>query len=124
MPLRAFTRAELLLTQRLQLEWPLLLLVLLGSGAFALSEGNALYLALTGLGVVINALALLRRSEFYVPRRLVNLAVLAIIAYFLWESWGGLIVRSLGHFLILIQLCKLFEQKRKATTPKSCCSRW
>lgn len=112
MPLRQFTRAELLVTQRMQLEWPLLLMVLLGSGAFALAEGNGFYLGLTTLGVVVNALALLRRSEFYVPRLAVNLAVLAVSLYFVFDFWNGQIVASLGHFLILIQLCKLFEQKR------------
>ncbi len=113
MPVRRFSAAELVLTQRLHMERPLLLMVLLGAGAFALAEGSVFCLGLLSAGVLINALALWRRSEVFVPRFLVNVAVLLATAFFLLEFLGTpdfLLV--LGHYLILIQLCKLFEQKR------------
>ena len=116
MPLRRFTPAEMVLTQRLHLERPLLALVLLGAATFALAEGRAFLLLLTAAGVGVNALALHRRSEFYVPRWLVNLAVLGATGIFVLEfadfRSNRDVLAVLGRYLVLIQLCKLFEQKR------------
>lgn len=113
MPVRRFTPAELILTQRLHLERPLLAMVLLGAGGFALAEGNVFYLGLIAAGVLINALAVWRRSEVYVPRFVVNIAVLLATGFFLLDFLETPdFFRVVGHYLILIQLCKLFEQKR------------
>ncbi|KPK78907.1 MAG: hypothetical protein AMJ81_14465 [Phycisphaerae bacterium SM23_33] len=113
MPLRRFTTAERVLTQRRHLERPLLLLILLGAAGFALAEGNVIYLALTVGGLTVNAVALRRRLEVYVPRFIVNAAVLVASGVFLMDLLSGdEALPALGHYLILIQLCKLFEQKR------------
>ena len=113
MPLRRFTAAEVVLTQRLRLERPLLLMVLLGAAALSLAEGNAFYLLLTVAGVGVNFLAVNRRCEVYIPRLVVNLAVLAATVAFAFDFFGQReILLVLGHYLMLIQLCKLFERKR------------
>jgi hypothetical protein len=113
MPLRPFNTAELVLTQRTYLERPLLLMVLLGVGAFALAEGDAFYLALMALGVGANVLAVTYKREVYVPRLVVNIAVLGATAVFAMDFFGKPeLIIALGHYLILIQFCKLFEQKR------------
>lgn len=112
MPLRRFTTAELVLTQRAQLEWPLLVMVLLGAGGVALAMESQLYLGITLLAVLINALALRQRLEVYVPRWLVNAGVLVATGYFLYEFMRLGVIPALGHYLTLILICKLFEQKR------------
>ena len=113
MPLRRFTPTELVLTQRLHLERPLLVMVLLGSTAFAVADGNLFYLALTAAGVLVNAVALHRRSEVYMPRDAANGAVVAATCIFVLEFFSfRRFLPALGHYLILIQLCKLFERKR------------
>ena len=113
MPLRQFSPTELVLTQRMRLERPLLLLVLLGAGGFALAEGNVLYLLLTGVGVLVNIQAVGRRAEVYVPRVIVNAGVLVASGLFVIDFMArDTVLPALGHYLVLIQLCKLFEQKR------------
>ena len=114
MPLRSFSQAEIVLSHRRRLELPLLLTVWLGVAAFSLAEGNIFYVLAGTLAVAVNMLAVSRDKEVYVRRVLVNAGVLAATAVLILELAGGgapLLV-TLGHYLILIQLCKLFEQKR------------
>lgn len=113
MPLRAFSQAEMILTERQRLERPLLVLVWLAVCSFSLAEGELFYLLAGTVAVGINLLATWRAKEIYVRRLLVNVGVLLAGAMLVGEL---LLTRehelvALGHFLILILLCKLFERK-------------
>jgi protein-glutamine gamma-glutamyltransferase len=114
MPVTSFTAKDIGLTERRRLEQPLLVLIWLGAASFSLNEGNWLYLLSSTIGVIVNILAVRQHMEIFVSRRLVNtgvlLASLLIVAEHL-TSYQPLLV-TIGHFMILIQLCKLFERKR------------
>ncbi|MFP4104769.1 MAG: DUF3488 and DUF4129 domain-containing transglutaminase family protein [Phycisphaerae bacterium] len=114
MPLREFTSAELLVTERRRLELPLLALVWIASTAFSLAEWNLFYLLAASFGVGVNLLAVLAGKEIYLQRIFVNLAVVLSMAVLGLEFFSGRVSSTvaLAHFMILIQLCKLFEQKR------------
>ena len=120
MPLRDFTEAEVVLKARRRLERPLLLMVWLGVFMFALWEDNVFYLAAATLVVGVNLLAVHRAKEVYVHSYLVNGGVLIAAAILVLEivvtgNFHGreeLLLQKLGNFLVLIQLCKLFERKR------------
>jgi len=87
--------------------------VLLAGTGFALSEPNAFYLALTCVAVLIHALALRRGRPIQLRRPLVNLTVLAATGFFLLEFWTQReLFQALGHYMILILLCKLLQQQR------------
>jgi len=113
MPLRSFTPAELILTERRRLERPLLVMIWLGVAAFSLAGGNMFYL-LAGTGVVaVNMLAVHRAKEVYLRRLFVNAAVILATAVPVLEvaATDTHLLTALGHYMILIQLCKLFERK-------------
>ncbi len=113
MPLRSFSEAEIALKARRRLERPLLATIWLSSVVFSLAEGNLFYLAVSTFGVVVNLLAVERLHEVYVSRLWVNLAVVGALVILALESFGtdapGPV--ALAHFMILIQVCKLFERK-------------
>ena len=113
MPLRSFTQAELVLTERRRVERPLLMLIWLSVSAFSLAEGSLFYLLAGTVAVGVNLAMVYRAKELYVDRTFVNLGVLAatgvLVIEMLAESAG--LLAALGHYLILIQLCKLFERK-------------
>ena len=119
MPLRDFTEAEVVLKARRRLERPLLLMVWLGVLMFGLWEGNVFYLGAATLAVGVNFLAVHRAKEVYVHSYLVNGGVLIATAILVLEvtvteifDGRGELLQKLGNYLILIQLCKLFERKR------------
>jgi transglutaminase-like putative cysteine protease len=114
MPLRSFTRAELILTERRRLERPLLLLILLSVTAFSLAEGNLFYLFAGLFAVTVNMLATHWSKEVFVERIFVNIGVLVATAILILEIFFGGVASliALGHYMVLIQLCKLFERKR------------
>jgi len=118
MPLKRFAQADIVLSRRRRLEMPLLAMVWLGVLAFGLAERSAqagvFYLLLASIAVGVNLFAARRQHEVSLPRRVVNAAVLAATAIVLLEWMGTAqpMLVTLGHYLILIQLCKLFEQKR------------
>lgn len=114
MPLRSFTPAELSLTERKRLEQPLLIMIWLGVVMFALAEGQLFYLLAGTLVVGVNMLAVRSGKEVSLQRLFVNLAVLGATAVLFMEIVlrDLPVLRALGHYLILIQLCKLFERKR------------
>jgi transglutaminase-like putative cysteine protease len=115
MPLTSYTPAEILLTERRRLELPLLLLIWLGAAAFSLVEGNMFYLMSASLAVGVNCLAVLQNKEIYVNRLIVNLGVVMATVIVLLEHYsltGQMVLVTIGHFMILIQLCKLFEKKK------------
>ncbi len=113
MPLRSFTEAEMVLMARRRLERPLLATLGLGILMFALAEGNAFYGMVGVLSVVMNLLAVERRREVSVHRLWVNVAVLGALGVLVLEVWvrNVFLPAALAHFIILIQVCKLFERK-------------
>ncbi|MBS3735463.1 MAG: DUF3488 domain-containing protein, partial [Phycisphaerae bacterium] len=113
MPLRRYSEAEVILSERRRLEMPLLVTVWLGVLAFCLAEGTVFYAVAATAAVGVNAWAVRRRHEVYVQRAFVNIGVLLATVVLVIELLGpndGML-RPLGHYLILIQLCKLFERK-------------
>ncbi len=113
MPLRSFTQAEMLLTERRRFEYPLLILAWLGVGSFSLIEGNYFYAVAGTLAVAVNLLAARRRKEVSVGRLFVNIGVLMATGILILEVFflDKVPLIALGHYMILIQLCKLFERK-------------
>ncbi|MCD4824148.1 MAG: DUF3488 and transglutaminase-like domain-containing protein [Phycisphaerae bacterium] len=114
MPLASFTQAEILLTERRRLEQPLLLLMLIGTVTFSIAEGNWFYVLSSTLAIVVNFIAMRQNMEIYVERKLVNLGVITATCVALLEyiHTDQMAIVTIGHFMILIQLCKLFERKR------------
>jgi len=122
MPLRSFSQREILLKARRRLEAPLLMTVWLSVAMFSLAEGNYLYLIAGTIVVAVNLLAALRGKELYLERMLVNILVLGATGLFVLEllapeslstfAVGSVTVLAIAHYIILIQLCKLFERKR------------
>ncbi len=114
MPVRSFTPAELSLTERKRLEQPLLVMIWLGVILFALVEARLFYAVAGTLVVGLNLMVVRRGKEVFLKRFFVNIAVLAATAVLLLEIFlkGLPALVALGHYLILIQLCKLFERKR------------
>jgi len=120
MPLRSFTQAELILTERKRLERPLLLMIWLGIVGFSIAESaggqraSSIFYALAAtLAIVVNYLATQRAMEVHVGRVFVTIGVLASTLVLLLELLVGdhLLIVALSHYLILLQLCKLFERK-------------
>ncbi|MFB3892282.1 MAG: transglutaminaseTgpA domain-containing protein [Phycisphaerae bacterium] len=113
MPLRAYTAAENLITERRRLELPLLAMILLGVVSSGLAEGNLFYPAAGAIAVGVNLAAVVRRKEIYVSRMFINISVIAATLVFIAELIGQplSLLAALGHYLILIQVCKLFERK-------------
>lgn len=114
MPLGSYTTADIVLTERRRLEQPLLLLIWLGTTIFSLAEGNFLYLISCTLGVGVNWLVVRRNMEIYIRRALVNFGVVMSLIVIILESLLTNILPqvTVGHFMMLIQLLKLFEKKR------------
>ncbi|MFW6132575.1 MAG: DUF3488 domain-containing protein, partial [Planctomycetota bacterium] len=115
MALQRYSEADVILSERRRLEMPLLVTIWLGVLAFCLAEGSIFHLLAGTCAVAVNAWAAHRRQEVYVERSLVNKAVLIatiILGIELLSDRYELLVVPVGHFLILIQLCKLFEHKR------------
>jgi len=113
MPLRSFSQADMVLGERRRLERPLLAMVWLGAAALGVIEGSSVYVMGTTVAVGANLLALRRHREIHVRRLYINIAVLLASVILLAEVvFGGKDMKlSLGHYLVLIQLCKLFEHK-------------
>ncbi len=114
MPLTSYTTADIVLTERRRLEQPLLLLIWVGTTAFSLAEGNLLYLLSCTLGVGVNWLVVRRNMEIYIRRAFVNVGVVMSLIIIILESQLTNILPqvTVGHFMMLIQLLKLFERKR------------
>ncbi len=113
MPLRSFSKTETILTERRRIEPPLLAMVWLGMTTLCLTEGNAFfYIICATVVVAINIWAARAGKEFYTRRLFVNIGVLLATGMFVVEAvlrqW---LLVAVGHYLILIQLCKLFERK-------------
>lgn len=113
MPLRSFSPADMVLGERRRLERPLLAMVWLGAAALGVIEGSGVYVMATTVAVAANLLALRCHREIHVRRLYVNIAVLLASLILLMEViFSDKDMKlSLGHYLVLIQLCKLFEHK-------------
>lgn len=113
MPLKSFTKAEILLTERKRFERPMLAMVWLAVATISIIENSMFYLLAGTLAVAVNLLAIRRGREVYLRRAFVNVAVILASGVLLIEIFVGNLntIVALGHYLILIQLCKLFEQK-------------
>ncbi len=114
MPLETYSTTDTLLANRQRLEKPLLWVILLATASFSLAENNPVYLVVGLIGFVINYAAAVRNAEVWVHRILVNLAVLVATLVLLSEIFlfDVLHLLALGHYMILILNCKLFERKR------------
>ncbi|MBN1941860.1 MAG: DUF3488 domain-containing protein [Phycisphaerae bacterium] len=114
MPLTRYTTAEIVLTERRRLEQPLLLLIWLGTAMFSLAEGNLLYLLSCTLGVGVNWLVVRRNMEIHLRHAYVNVGVVIslVVIVLEWRFTNVLPQVTVGHFMMLIQLLKLFERKR------------
>jgi transglutaminase-like putative cysteine protease len=114
MPVESYSTAEILLTGRQRLEKPLLWMVWLGTVSFGIVAGSILYVIASTLAVGVNMLAVRENKEIYVHRGLVNLGVLLATGMAAFEFWTGQAVPLMivGRYMVLIQLCKLFERKR------------
>ncbi|MCJ7544065.1 MAG: DUF3488 and transglutaminase-like domain-containing protein [Phycisphaerae bacterium] len=113
MPLRSFSEAEIALMARRRLERPLLATLWLGTLMLGLAEGNAFYAMAGTFAVAVNVLAVEQRREVYVHRLWVNIAVMAALAVLLLELRAPdvFLPGAMAHFMILMQVCKLFERK-------------
>lgn len=117
MPLRSFSSRDLILTQRRRLERPLLVMIWLGAVAFGMANrGHFFYVFAATLAVGVNLLAAQSRKEIYLNRLVVNICVLVATGLLILElpsaiTGDTILLLSLGRYLVLIQLCKLFEKK-------------
>jgi transglutaminase-like putative cysteine protease len=116
-PLQSYSAADMILAARARLEKPLLWLIFLGTTTFCLIEMNLFYLGACWLAIGVNYYAVARNQEVYVDRLWVNLCgvlslVLVLVEYRIRGRAEASLLEVVGHFLILVQLCKLFVQKR------------
>ncbi|HUT61128.1 MAG TPA: DUF3488 and transglutaminase-like domain-containing protein [Phycisphaerae bacterium] len=114
MPLRSFTEAEIIVSERKRLERPLVVLAWLGIVLFSLAEGSVFYLLAGTAAAGVKLQAVNRGKELYIRRLFVNIGVLMATGVVLVSLFIGAVdpVIALGHYLILILLCKLFERSR------------
>ena len=112
MPLLAYTAADVLVSERKRLERPLLLLVWLCTITFGLAEGNAWCILAGTVAAGVKLAGVQLGKEIYLRRLLVNIGVLLATAATLMDLLIGLRdpLTGLGHYLILILLCKIFER--------------
>ncbi|NBC17145.1 MAG: DUF3488 domain-containing protein, partial [Bacteroidetes bacterium] len=114
MPVKSYSTTEILLTGRQRLEKPLLWMIWVGTVSFSIVVSNWLYVIASTLAVAVNVIAARENKEIYVRRGLVNAGVLMVTGMVLFELWGSSNVPlvTVGRYMVLIQLCKLFERKR------------
>ncbi len=112
MPVRSYTQLEIR-TGRTRVEKPLLTAVLIAQTMFCYADENWVMLAISLVAIGATWLASHRRREIYVRRQVLNLSVvlvgIVLIVRYLVSNQELLIV--LGHYVMLIQICKLFERK-------------
>ncbi len=112
MTIRAYTQREIR-TGRARLEKPLLLAVLLAQAAFCYADANWLLLAASIAAVGVSWLAAHRHREIYVGRTMLNLGVILIgvVLVTRYITVEQELLTALGNYVMLIQLCKLFDRK-------------
>ena len=97
-------------------------MVLLAVLALSLADGSVAFFGVAVLAALLSwpiahgrpaNSATGRPATSPVPRWIISLAVLIALFFFVLENIGGThLVRALGHFMILVQVCKFFETKR------------
>lgn len=114
MPVEGFSEAEIVLKARRRLEHPLFVTIWLGAACFSLAEGNLFYLIAPTFAVAVNLLAVHRTREVYVSRLFINAAVALSTVVMALELLSGRVSlpAATAHYMILIQMVKLFERKR------------
>ncbi len=113
MPIKEFSQTEELVTQRRRFEKKLLLLVWVGITTLSVSQMEPFFLAAGTIAIGVCFLAVSGGREVYLPQGSINIAILfstliLLIDLFLAETQP---LAALSHYLILIQLSKLFEKK-------------
>ncbi|MGB2824111.1 MAG: DUF3488 and transglutaminase-like domain-containing protein [Phycisphaerae bacterium] len=113
MPLRHFTPVEVH-TGRRRLELAIFLTVFISAGMFALAEGRAVFFLIACVPIGMHVWAAARKREIHAHRIVLNGGVLAVSAVLLlrYLTSSEDLVLALGHYVTLIQLCKLFERKK------------
>ena len=113
MPLIPFSPVEVTVTERRRMEVPLLVLVWLGILGFCVAEQSFFYAMAGTFAVSINLAAARRARELYAHRFVVHAALASATLILLLELLAGnaLLLTALGHYLILLQILKLFERK-------------
>jgi transglutaminase-like putative cysteine protease len=113
MPFRSFTPAETMLTERARLDRPLLLTVWVAAATFSIAGGQWFYLLAATFAVAVNMIAVHRSKEVYVHKVFVSVGLAASTVILGIEIFSArlMLIHALGHYLILLQLCKLFQRK-------------
>jgi len=113
MPIEGFSEIEVVLKARRRLEQPLFVTLWLGAVCFSLAEGNLFYFIAPTFAVAINLLAAYRGREVYVSRLFINIALVVSLAVLVLECNSSRVALpgAIAHFMILIQMIKLFERK-------------
>jgi len=113
MPVEPFSAIDVRSGRR-RVELAVLVTVFVASAMFALAERQLLFAAICAIGVIVHALAAWRHVEIHAHRMVLNGSVLVVSAVLLarYLSSDEDILISLGHYVTLIQLCKLFERKK------------
>jgi len=112
MPIRSFSAREVD-GGRQQLEVPLFGTALLASAMFCHAEGNLPLLVASLLVVVIHWFATCRHRELFVHRSVLNASVVlvGIVLAVRFFARDQDLLLSLAHYVMLVQLCKMFERK-------------
>jgi len=112
MPVRSHTQQEIR-TGRTRVEKPLLAAVLIAQTMFCYADENWIMLTMSLVAMGASWLASHRHKEIYISRQMLNLSVvlmgIVLVTRYLLSNQELLIV--LGHYVMLIQICKLLERK-------------
>jgi protein-glutamine gamma-glutamyltransferase len=115
MPIKSFSDAEVLISERGRLERPLVVLAWTGVALFSLAEGSVFFLLAGSVLAGVKLYAASRGHEILIRRSFVIagvvLATLLVISALLLDRDTSPVVH-LGHYAILLQLCKLFERAK------------
>ncbi len=100
--------------EKRRLEWWLLMLALLATSAFCVASGSWYYFIVNAVAVTVNLFFLRKNREVHASRLTLNTCIVAAICIVFWEFHLGrnIPIVILGHFVVLLQLYKLFEKKR------------
>ncbi len=114
MPIASYTPHEIA-SGRGRLERTLFAATMLAGLAFSLAEANLFYVALVIVAAGLHLAAAWRNRELYVRRLVLNAGLLAAGLALLAKHvmTGEDLLLTLGHYVIVILLCKLFEHKQR-----------
>lgn len=112
MPVRPFTPEEIH-AERRKLEVPLFGTVLLSAAMFGYAEGSVFFVVAALLAVGVHWVATCRNTEIFARRLVLNagVALVGVVLLVRFFTTDQELLIALGHYVTLIQLCKLFERK-------------